>query len=283
MGGESRAAGATRPGLLARAGAPAPSPRPTFKGRRGGESATPRRHHARSALSPASRRWPLAAPQLAETRGARGGRGRSGIGRSGCFPAKQGVNTFLRDACLPQPLLPAIPRPRPRATYTARPEERGGKAQAAHYPRAARGAEERALCPSPVRSPPSHMQMRRINEQREGETELRPGGGVRGGRRACSTHIPTCAGIRVHPVAERAVTSLHKPWLAPGPRGRERAGGRRSPYLPFRESGALDPSTHMTGTRLPPVWGWAVCECLFWMRRRRVQLPSLSTVHRPCS
>lgn len=171
-------------------------------------------------------------------------------------------------------------RPRPA---TARPEERGGKAQAAHYPRAARGAEERALCPSPVRSPPSHMQMRRINEQREGETELRPGGGVRGGRRACSTHIPTCAGIRVHPVAERAVTSLHKPWLAPGPRGRERAGGRRSPYLPFRESGALDPSTHMTGTRLPPVWGWAVCECLFWMRRRRVQLPSLSTVHRPCS
>lgn len=65
------------------------------------------------------------------------------------------------------------------------------------------------------------------------------------------------------------MTSLHKP----GPPGREGAAG---------ESGARgEPGTQMTRARLPAAWGWAVCECLFWMRRRRVQLPGLSTVHRP--
>lgn len=112
--------------------------------------------------------------------------------------------------------------------------------------------------------------------------------GLGGGRRAGSTHIPTisrhtCAGTRVRPAAKRALTSLQKPWLRPDCGGGNGPGGRRSPCPLFRESGALEPSTQMTGTRLPPVWGWAVCECLFWMRRQRVQLPSLSTVHRPSS
>lgn len=54
---------------------------------------------------------------------------------------------------------------------------------------------------------------------------------------------------------------------------------KRSPCLQgVKESRALETSTQMTGTDSLRCGGGLLC--LFWMKRQRVQLPSLSTVHR---
>lgn len=117
-GGMGRIKGsrARRPGLLAWAGERAPSPPPTFKGRRGGEGATPRRHQTRTALSPAAPSQLVGNP-----RNAWGAGGVPGFRVPGCLPAKQGVNTFRRRR-LPPPALPPrqLPSLPPRHLNTVR-------------------------------------------------------------------------------------------------------------------------------------------------------------------
>nr|XP_020022653.1 dual serine/threonine and tyrosine protein kinase-like [Castor canadensis] len=104
------------------------------------------------------------------------------------------------------PPSPQSRRLHPGATYPARPEPRD--AQTAHSPGApspspaARGAGERALCPSPARTPLSHMQG--TNEQQEGVAE--PPAGRRPASPLHAQHSltrsrHTCAGIRGRPVA----------------------------------------------------------------------------------
>lgn len=109
--GRIKGSRARRPGLLAWAGERAPSPPPTFKGRRGGEGATPRRHQTRTALSPAAPSQLVGNPRNAWGAGAFRG--------SGCQAASRRskeLTPFGAAACLPRLSLPADSRPCPRAT-----------------------------------------------------------------------------------------------------------------------------------------------------------------------
>jgi hypothetical protein len=142
----------------------------------------------------------------------------------------------------PSASMPPSPQSRrlhPGATYPARPEPRD--AQTAHSPGApspspaARGAGERALCPSPARTPLSHMQG--TNEQQEGVAE--PPAGRRPASPLHAQHSltrsrHTCAGIRGRPVA---VTSFTYAWGAWG------RGGRERPWPRWGVGGTLTLST----------------------------------------
>lgn len=205
-------------------GLPAPRSLPTLKGGRGG-----RGRHPAAASRPAAPCPPPLRTGCSDARGARAGLGAFwGSRRPVACQRKEELIPPGAAASLPPPPCPRPPahapapltQPGPRSAAARRrpriSRERGNGDPGAPPPRGG-GEPGRGRGVLPQRARRRHTCGQGEGTSSAKEKRSRPRGG---GRPGCSANLPTrsrhtCAGGRVRPAAEQAVTSLHKRWQHP--------------------------------------------------------------------